>query len=400
MNPIAYYITAHGYGHGTRSCDVLRALHRLAPEQPVIVVTDLHPDFLNSRLKGCDNLTFRKGAFDVGLVQKDSIRSDLFQTLEKLETLYAREEELIVQEQNFFRENNIERVVADIPAIPLAAAQRSNITNIAIGNFSWDWIYADYAKTDFHWEFFVEKFREVYEQTDLLLRLPFAPPMKQFPKQIDIPLLASPGTACREKIRDSKAHSNLKQSTHPGLQPPLPRRGIRKIPSTEKMPERRGGSNDICMKKTWVLLSFTSLDLDFQALENIRTHRDYEFFCVQPLEFPGSCIHSIDRHQVAFADILASCDIVISKPGFGLVSECIVNNKPLIYSDRSAFAEYPYLVEGIENYLKNVHLPTAQLYAGDFFQALEKLKTAPEPEGFIKRSGAEMIARKLIHYGE
>jgi len=367
MKPIAYYITAHGYGHGTRSCDVLRALHRIAPEQPVTVTTDLPRDFLDSRLKGCDNLTFRPGAFDVGLVQKDSIHSDLFQTLEKLEALYAREEALIVQEQNFLRENGVGLVVADIPAIPLAAAQRSNIANIAIGNFSWDWIYADYAKTDLHWEFFVEKFRAVYEETDLLLRLPFAPPMEQFPNQKEIPLLASPGTSCREKIRNSKF--DIRASNF------LPDPG-----------------------RQWVLLSFTSLDLSFQALENIRAHDDYEFFCVEPMEFPNSCIHSIDRHKVSFADVLASCNIIISKPGFGLVSECIVNNKPLIYSDRGDFAEYPYLVEGIEKYLKNVHLPSERLYAGDFFQALEKIKTAPEPSRFIRRSGAELIAEELLCY--
>jgi len=402
MKPIAYYITAHGYGHGTRSCDVLRALHRLAPNQPAIVTTDLPRDFLDSRLKDCTNLTFRPGAFDVGLVQKDSIQADLFQTLEKLEELYAREEQLIVQEQNFFKENNIELVVADIPAIPLAAAQRSNRRNIAIGNFSWDWIYEAYAKTDLHWEFFVEKFRAVYEQTDILLRLPFAPPMEQFPNRKDVPLLASPGTPCQGKIRDSKAHSNSNHSTHPGLRPPLPRRGTREIPSTGGVPERRGGPDDvsqydISIDKLWVLLSFTSLDLSFQALEKIRElSSDYEFFCVEPLEFPGSCIHSIDRHQVSFADIMASCDIVISKPGFGLVSECIVNNKPLIYSDRSDFAEYPYLVDGIEKYLKNVHITSAQLYAGDFFQALKKIKTASKPKGFIKRSGAEMIAEELL----
>lgn len=360
MRPIATYITAHGYGHGTRSCDVLRALHRLAPEQPVIVTTDLPHDFLNSRLNGCDNITLRPGAFDVGLVQKDSIQIDLFQTLEKLETLYNREEELIIQEQNFFRENNVGVVVADIPAIPLAAAQRSNLTNIAIGNFSWDWIYEAYAKTDFHWEFFVEKFREVYAQTDLLLRLPFAPPMEPFPERKNIPLLASPGTPQREKI----AHISY---------------------------------YDICTNKPWVLLSFTSLNLDFQALENIRQlSGEYEFFCVEPLEFPDSCIHSIDRHKICFADILASVDIVISKPGFGLVSECIVNNKPLIYSDRGDFAEYPYLVEGIEKYLKNVHLPSKKLYEGDFFQCLQKIKTAPEPKETIETGGAERIAKELL----
>jgi L-arabinokinase len=360
MNPIAYYITAHGYGHGTRSCDVLRALYQMAPTQPVIVTTDLPRDFLDSRLNECTNLTFRPGAFDVGLVQKDSIQADLFQTLEKLEELYEQEEKLIAQERLFIQHNDIGLIVADIPAIPLAAAQRSGIPNVAIGNFSWDWIYEAFAKTDLHWEFFVEKFRAVYQQTDLLLRLPFAPPMEQFPKRKDIPLLASPGHPHRKEIVNMSY-------------------------------------NDISTDKQWILLSFTSLDLDFQALEKIRKlSGEYEFFCVEPLRYEDSCIHSIDRHKIPFADVIASCDIVISKPGFGLVSECIVNNKPLIYSDRSDFAEYPYLVEGIETYLKNVHIPSADLYAGDVSRALGKIKTAPEPAGFIRRSGAEMIAEELL----
>lgn len=358
MKPIAYYITAHGYGHGTRSGDVLRALHRLVPKQPVIVTTDLPLDFLQSRLRGCSNIIFRRGSFDIGLVQKDSIQSDLFETLEQLEALYNREEELIVQEQNFFRNNRVGLVVADIPAIPLAAAQRSNIRNIAVGNFSWDWIYEEYARTDFHWEFFVEKFRNVYRETDLLLRLPFAPPMTIFPNRRDISLLASPGTPQRKKLADRC---------------------------------------DADPEKNWVLLSFTSLNLNRQALEAIRSQtNNHEFFCVEPLKFPESCIHSIDRNEISFADIMASCDTVISKPGFGLVSECIVNSKPLIYADRDNFAEYPYLVEGIEKYLRHVHLPSDRLYAGQLADALEQIQSAPEPKEKLEAGGAEQIAETLI----
>ena len=358
MKPIAYYITAHGYGHGARSCDVLRALHRLCPEQPVFVTTDLPRDFLNSRLADCTNLIFRSGAFDVGLVQKDSLQSDLFRTLEKLEALYNRETELIEQERHFITGNDVAVVAADIPAIPLAAAQRAGVPNMAVGNFSWDWIYAEYAKDNPRWEFFVNKFRGVYVKTDLLLRLPFAPAMEQFPNRKDVPLLASPGTAQREKL-----------ATLTGAD----------------------------VHKSWILLSFTSLDLNYQALEKIRALSDqYEFFCVEPLQFKNSCIHSISRDAVAFADILASCDVVISKPGFGLVSECIVNRKPLIYADRGDFAEYPYLVDGIEKYLRNTHIPAAQLYAGDFFQPLGKIKSSPEPAGQIASGGSEMIARELI----
>jgi L-arabinokinase len=381
MKPIAYYITAHGYGHGTRSCDVLRALHRLAPGQPVIVTTDLPRDFLDSRLNGCSNITFRSGAFDVGLVQKDSLRSDLFQTLEELEALNGQWEALIAQERLFIQHEDIGLVAADIPAIPLAAAQRSGIPDVAIGNFSWDWIYEAYAKTDFQWEYFVEKFRAVYEQTGLLLRLPFAPPMEQFPNRKDIPLLASPGRPRRDQIINSVLETRNKL-------------GNPKIVSDS---EARASDFLPGSGRPWVLLSFTSLDLDFQALEKIRMlSGDYEFFCVEPLSFPGSCIRSISRDTAGFADILASCDIVVSKPGFGLVSECIVNSKPLIWSDRGDFAEYPYLVEGIERYLKNAYLPSDKLYAGELHSALEAVQNAPEPVGFMRRSGAELIAEELL----
>lgn len=360
MKPIAYYITAHGYGHGTRSCDILRALNKLAPEQPVVITTDLPLDFLDSRLAGCRNLSFRTGAFDIGLVQKDSIQSDLPATLKKLENLYEYEEELIAEERSFFKLNKIGLVVADIPALPLDAAQRSGILNIAIGNFSWDWIYEAYRETNSRWQFFIDKFRRIYKQTDLLLRLPFAPEMPQFPNKKNIPLLATPGIARREKIMDLS-------------------------------------SNDICAEKPWILLSFTSLELDHAALEKLRKLSvQFEFFSVQPLEWVDSCVHAIDRHQVCFADVLASCDFVISKPGFGLVSECIVNDKPLIYADRGDFAEYPYLVEGIEKYLKNVYLPSDQLYAGDIASALQQIKQARPARTSLERGGAELIAEELI----
>ena len=40
-------------------------------------------------------------------------------------------------------------VVADIPSIPIEAAKRCGIPAVAMGNFSWDWIYADFAARDF-----------------------------------------------------------------------------------------------------------------------------------------------------------------------------------------------------------------------------------------------------------
>src|SRR5262245_28440444 len=89
---LAYYITAHGFGHGVRSCDILRAFNQSYPDVPVTVVSDLPASFLRHRLPSAAN-SFRAASFDVGMVQLDSVRIDLPATLRKVEALYARREE-------------------------------------------------------------------------------------------------------------------------------------------------------------------------------------------------------------------------------------------------------------------------------------------------------------------
>ncbi|VGO14250.1 hypothetical protein PDESU_02809 [Pontiella desulfatans] len=355
QSKIAYYITAHGYGHGTRSCDILNALRTAAPNVPIMVKTDLPTDFMASRLP--DTIDVRPGAFDLGLIQKDSIQVDLEASIDTLEKLYSREEELIAQEADFMQRENIGVVVADIPAIPLAAAQRAGIPNVATSNFGWNWIYSEFIGHDPRWKTYVEKFRQVYAQTDLLLRQPFAEPMEAFPNQIDLPLLAKPGTECRARIAEATGADPTKQ---------------------------------------WILLSFTTLDLNQEALARLSYLHKYDIFTVDPLEWPDSNIRCLSRSLAPFADILASCDVVVTKPGFGIVSECIANTKPIIYSDRKNFLEYPILVDAIERYCKQAFIPNAELYAGELERALVAIETAPAPREAMPRGGAERAAAEIL----
>ncbi len=353
MKKIAYYITAHGYGHGSRSCDVLNALRTADPQRPIIVKTDLPTDFMSSRLR--PDIEVRPGAFDLGLIQKDSIHVDLEASLETITTLYERERELIEQEKQFMADEHIGVVVADIPAIPLAAAQEAGLPNIACSNFGWNWIYSEFVDHDPRWQFFVDKFAGVYSKTDLLLRQPFSESMSAFPHIIDLPLLAKPGTARRALIAEAT-----------GADP----------------------------EKSWVLLSFTSLNLSPAAIANISHLRRCEIFTVEPMHCPG--IHTLSRSLLTFADIMASVDYVVTKPGFGIVSECIANNKPIIYSDRKNFLEYPVLVDAIEKYCRHAFIPNVELYAGDLARALADAENAPPPKETMPRGGAEMAANEIL----
>lgn len=357
---IAYYITAHGYGHGVRSCDILGALLEGHPERKVTVTTDLPESFLRSRLSHA-NLVIRPGAFDVGMVQKDSIRVDVEASLEQALSLVESRTSRTRCEVEFLRGLGAELVVVDIPSIPIEAAAEVGIPAVAVGNFSWDWIYSPFIARDSRWRSVVELFEEGYRQARLLLKLPFSPAMEIFSQQVNMSLLAKPGRERRHELA------------------------------------KLSGADT---GKRWVLLSFTTLDWGEAALREVETLTDFEFFTVKPLDLTGRRnIHSIDRMTIGFSDVLASADVVVTKPGYGILSDCVANEKPIVYAEREDFIEYPLLQRELNRYLKNTHIPAAELYAGRLGSALAAIESAPQPQEKLASGGAEKVAEILMGMG-
>jgi hypothetical protein len=298
-------------------------------------------------------------SFDLGMCQIDSIRVDVPSTLAQIRALYSRRAEYVEREGAYLKSQGIGMVVVDIPATPIEAAASIGIPRVAVGNFSWDWIYSEFMDQDPGWKPIVDMFGEQYAKTDLLLRLPFCDSMQAFPHVEDIPLVSSPGKCRRSEIAD-------RMQCDPD--------------------------------KKWILLSFTTLEWSEQALGCVERLTEYEFFTVDPLRWERGNIHPIDRSQMPFSDVLASTDAVISKPGFGILSDCIANKKPLIYADRSNFLEYPILVAAIEKYIKHVHIPTAKLYRGDLEESLHALWTTPDPPEKLPLGGDRIAANRIAQY--
>lgn len=352
---LAYYISAHGYGHGVRSCDIIRALNRSFPEVRVHVVTGLAGEFVCNRIR-CDKNAVRPVSLDVGMVQKDSVRVDVPATLARLQALYSKDEDLIRGEMEFLREQMIDLVVVDIPSIPVEAAHRCGIRSVAIANFGWDWIYESFSGQDAGWKPIVDRIRAAYSKTDLLMRLPFSEEMKAFPAKLDLPLVASAGNCRRGEIAGLLG-------CDPG--------------------------------KKWVLLSFTSLEWSEAALDRLELQEKYEFLTVYPLKWSRRNLHTIYREVFSFPDVVASVDAVVSKPGFGILSDCAVNGKPLIYADRSDFAEFNILEAAIKKYLKHLHIPQKSLYDGILGPSLEEIWTRPEAPESMPDGGDLLAARHI-----
>ena len=140
------YASGHGFGHLTRLCEVLRAVRVREPRLPVTVVGAV-PEWLVRRgVPG--GLEFRHVACDAGLAQRDALDIDEPETAARCREFDDAWGARAEAEAEFLRSVAARVVLGDIPALAFAAAARASVKSVALGNFSWDWIYRHLARRE------------------------------------------------------------------------------------------------------------------------------------------------------------------------------------------------------------------------------------------------------------
>ncbi len=356
---LAYYITPHGFGHAVRSLQVIRQLRDLAPELEIIIVSDL-PEFLLDQDKG-KQLSVRKKRLDIGLVQLDSVQFDLEATLRILESFYHDRDILLAEEVYFLKSQGIHSVVCDIPFLPLAAASQVGIPAIGVSNFTWDWIYQAYASSDSRWTPLVDWISESYRHCDLFLQLPMHGDCSACPNIQDVPLVTRHAKRSREETR-SILQLGLDQRVY--------------------------------------LIAFAYLELKESSQKRVQEIAETVFLYKHPLSYNFGNGICLDGFFLTFEDVVAAVDGVITKPGYGIVADCLAHGTPMIYSDRGFFPEYDILVREISQHLATVYLPSEDLYAGRWKTAIEQLEEKPRVVPSLPLNGAEVCAQTILNFIE
>ena len=351
---LAYYITPHGLGHAVRSLEVIRHLLDLAPATEIVIVSALPQFVLRQNMPR--SLYVRERHLDIGLVQQDSLRFDLEATRRALESLQRRQQILVDEEIRFFRAERIQGIVCDVPFLPFLAAARAAIPAIGLGNFTWDWIYQGYAEEDPRWEALVAWIREAYRECPLFLQLPMHGDCSACRTIRAVPLVARRARRTREETRR-----------------------ILGLPAEQKA----------------YLVSFQTLNLEAEAERRLETMGELIFLYKHPLRLKASNSLSLDDLDLSYADAVAAVDGVITKPGYGIVADCLVHGTPVIYTDRGFFPEYDILVNEMSTHLATVYLPSPDLYAGRWQGAVEQLERLPRRTPSLPANGAEVCARAI-----
>ena len=93
---------------------------------------------------------------------------------------------------------------------------------------------------------------------------------------------------------------------------------------------------------------------------------------------------------------MRAADVVVTKPGYGIISEAIANDAALLYTSRGHFVEYDVLVREMPRYLRAQFIEQEDLLSGNWSAALEKLLRQPPPPEKPALNGAEVAAEEIL----
>jgi hypothetical protein len=98
---------------------------------------------------------------------------------------------------------------------------------------------------------------------------------------------------------------------------------------------------------------------------------------------------------LGYQDLVRAADVVITKPGYGIISDCIAGETAMLYTSRGRFAEYDVLVAEMPRYLRCRFLDQDALREGRWLAPLDALMAAPPAPERPRLDGARIAAEMI-----
>jgi hypothetical protein len=228
---------------------------------------------------------------------------------------------------------------------------------VAITNFTWDVIYRAYADAHPGFAPLIDQIANCYSQATLLLALPYPCQMNAFPRREPIPWI-------------TRASELSKQAARAQFE--LPR------------------------DATIALLSFGGLGLSRLPWGKLNQTRELFFVGTGDARTQDGNILILPDTQRHYEDLVQAVDVMITKPGYGIVADILAHKVPILYTDRGEFPEYPRLVQALAECATAKYIPQRQLLAGNLAPPITRLLDKEPHWPDVPLDGAEVAAQKLL----
>ncbi|WP_179884108.1 glycosyltransferase family protein [Priestia megaterium] len=351
MKTIAYYISDYGYGHATRSTAIIRELLKQNETMQVIICHSFALDFLQQSFRHEPRVTFREVAIDVGYVLKENSLEPDAKRLNNNVSYYVSEfSTKLNQEMCFMKEKNVSFVISDISPLGISSAAALNIPSLGLSNFTWYTAYEGLIE-----EQLLSFLHEQYKQMTYYFSL-----------------------AC-----SNEPHWGIEEHQRVGFY-------SRKIDDYEvqhirKKIDPEGNSH--------IIYFGLGMKVDIGTLSELAIWQspNCKFIVSSNVNVNHPNVYHIPTNAVETQYYVAAADLVLTKAGWGTVSEAVCAGVPLLITNRSSMKEDRHTID---------YLVRHQLCDLIEWKELESLVVTPSLIETCRRQKVNHYKNKAMHIVE
>jgi hypothetical protein len=334
---IAYFITAHGFGHASRAAAVMEAISERLAEVRFELFTTTAKAFFKNAIG--ESFGYHAVQSDIGMVQISPLEEDLTATCDQLDRLLPYDPEWIEHLATQLNRLNCRMVICDIAALGIEVARLAGIPSVLIENFTWDWIYEGYSTKQHRLRPHITYLTNLFRRVDHHIQT--VPLCHRTDSAILIPPISRKARSSRCQIRKRLG-----------------------VPEGEPM----------------VLVTMGGVPDQFEFLSKL----PMDLSCY--LIVPGADVRSADHEKVILLpthscffhpDLMAAADALVGKAGYSTICEAYQCGTPFGYIRRSHSPESAALESFIKEHISSIAIDQASYATGGWIDYLPEFLSLP-----------------------
>lgn len=352
-NNAVFAISPHGFGHIAQVAPIVEALHRRSPDTRISIFSTADNALLR-RFIACpfEHVPCEQ---DPDVAMRGPLEVDVPATVERYRRWHAEYETHERRLRQLLQRSDAGIVVSDIGYTVLEAAARADIPSLAISSLNWADIVWPYCREFDGMADICARMLDAYNAADRFLLLEPAMPMPHIRHTAAVGPVARVGTD-----RKSELLQRLR------------------LPRDTRL----------------ALFSLGGIPAD-TAVRNWSVPERTHWIVPDDCEVDDPRFSPLQRADMPYIDVLASADVLVTKPGYGSFTEAACNGVPVIFVRRGDWPEEPALVDWLQRQGNAAELTRREFAAGDYIAAFDTLATLPAKPA-ITPTGVEQVANIIL----
>jgi hypothetical protein len=324
-------ISSHGYGHLAQVAPVLNHLRRRVENLRVTLRTGLPRNLLERRIEG--PFLLQAEVDDIGMRQLSALEVDVSASTAAYHEWHGGWDRRVDSVAAQVRLAKPDLVFADVPYLTLAAAERAEVPSIALCSLNWMDIYGHYCGAEPEANTILNEMASAYRSAQLFLRPTPSMPMSSLRNVQEVGPIAQTGVDSRVRLKQRlglNPHSRLVLVALGGIETRLAAESWPRLPGVHWI-----------FQRGWAVKRDDALVLEEMGM--------------------------------GFSDLVASCDLFFTKPGYGSFAEAAAVGVPVLYVERCDWPESAALTEWLHRHVHAQRITHAQARSGDFAEVVSGL---------------------------